>query len=88
MITRRRALLVTSSYLSYTNAFAQNDKSAIKLLVGASAGTDATAYKLISSDRTTVTTGGPLILSLGVAASDVTLTITVPTATIDRKLVS
>lgn len=43
MISRRHALLVTSSYLSYSNAFAQNDKSVIKLLVGASAGTDATA---------------------------------------------
>lgn len=43
MISRRQALLVTSSYLSCANAFAQNDKSAIKLLVGASSGTDATA---------------------------------------------
>ena len=38
MISRRQALLVTGSYLSYANAFAQNDKSAIKLLVGASSG--------------------------------------------------
>jgi hypothetical protein len=43
MYSRRKAILVASSYLSGANAFAQNDKSVLKLLVGASAGTEATA---------------------------------------------
>lgn len=60
MISRRQALLVTSSYLSYPNAFAQNDKSVIKLIVGASAGTDATA-RLIA-DRLREVLNRPVIV--------------------------
>ena len=60
MISRRQALFVTSSYLSYPNAFAQNDKSVIKLIVGASAGTDATA-RLIA-DRLREVLNRPVIV--------------------------
>ena len=65
MISRRQALLVTSSYLSYTNAFAQNDKSVIKLLVGASTGTDATARLIAEKLREVLNRPVVVISKLG-----------------------